>query len=385
MDSDGSVQLLVDLSPAPPIPDAELRAWAAEQAVFISSVMVGMRAEREAAVAAIAAIGATPVWFEAFGGMDDDPEDAYLARVAASDIYLGILGTRYGKPLKTGYSATHAEYDEAGRRGLRISVWATDGELDGRQRDFLEEIRVFHTTGSYNTPDELRQRVERRLRELASEATAPWVKVGNTVLRSRVVRDDGKQITVVAQIRDNTIAANIERLRPDRGFGRDSETRITWPGGTAPVRVAQVGVETTTSKTRIFTIVANRVEESRSTLHDVTFEGRSPDDLTELAMRGALFAEPNPLGTMSFMAQVANPLDALTILTLPEDAISEIAALLVTESVVAERGADHVTAFRLGPAHRGVRRLELGWMPARRYTNVDPVERRIDGAVSWTS
>jgi hypothetical protein len=109
-----SARLLVDLSPAPPVRDEELQAWAADQSVFVSSVMAGMRTEREAAVAAIDAVGATPVWFEGFGGMDDDPEDAYLARVAASDIYLGILGTRYGKPLKTGYSATHAEYNESG-------------------------------------------------------------------------------------------------------------------------------------------------------------------------------------------------------------------------------------------------------------------------------
>ena len=102
-------QFLVDLAPAPPPTDTEVRAWAAEQRVFVSSVMGGMRAEREAAVRAISNVGARPVWFEGFGGMDDDPGDAYTAQIASSDIYLGILGSRYGKPLKTGYSATHAE------------------------------------------------------------------------------------------------------------------------------------------------------------------------------------------------------------------------------------------------------------------------------------
>jgi hypothetical protein len=170
--------------------------------------------------------------------MDDDPEDAYLGQVASSDIYLGILGQRYGKPLKSGYSATHAEYDEAMRRGLRSSIWNSDGELDGRQQDFLEEVRVFHTTGSYSSPDDLAQRIERRLRVIAAESIAPWVKVGNSIFRATSVQDDGRQITVKARIRDNTVAMTLEARRPGNSYGRNSETRITWPGGTSSVRIA---------------------------------------------------------------------------------------------------------------------------------------------------
>ena len=85
-------RLLVDLSPAPPPDEDDLHAWAAGQSVFVSSVMAGMKDERQAAVNAIEAVGASPVWFESFGGMDDDPEEAYLGHVASSDIYVGILG-----------------------------------------------------------------------------------------------------------------------------------------------------------------------------------------------------------------------------------------------------------------------------------------------------
>ena len=192
-----------------------MRAWAADQHVFVSSVMAGMTAEREAAVGAIGSIGAHPVWFEAFGGMDDDPEDAYTAQVASSDVYLGILGSRYGKPLKTGYSATHAEYNEATNRGLRISVWTTSAEQDGRQRDFLDEVRVFHTTGTYTSHDDLAERVERRLRAIAADALAPWVKVGPAVFRASSIHDDGKTLTVVARVRDDTVTASLLSRRPD--------------------------------------------------------------------------------------------------------------------------------------------------------------------------
>jgi hypothetical protein len=375
-------QLLVDLSPAPPPDAAEVREWAAGQSVFVSSVITGMTDERKSCAQGIEAVGAVPILFEDFGGMDDDPEDAYLSQVASSDIYLGILGQRYGKPLKTGYSATHAEYDEAMRRGLRSSIWNSAGGLDGPQRDFLEAVRVFHTTGSYSSADDLAQRIERRLRVIAAESIAPWVKLGNATFRATSVQDDGRQITVKARIRDNTVATNLEARRPDSSYGRNFETRITWPAGTSPVRIAMVISETTSSQSRTMTIVGNRVPENRSNLLEMGFDGRSSEDLTELAMRVALLGEPNPLGTMSFLAAAENPLLAVAGLRLSEDSFEQIALLLVIEELVGRRGADHITHFRLGPLHLGHRRLRLGWMPVRRYQNQDPAELIIEGDIT---
>jgi hypothetical protein len=372
-------QLLVDLAPAPAPADAEVQAWAADQYVFVSSVMGGMTAEREALVRAITAVGAQPVLFEAFGGMDDDPEDAYTVHVASSDIYLGILGARYGKPLKTGYSATHAEYNEACARGLRISVWTTSEDQDGRQRDFLDEVRVFHTTGTYTSCDDLAQRVDRRLRAMAADALAQWVKVGNTVFRATGVHDDGRTITVVGRVRDNAVAASLEGRRPDTPYGRNSETRITWPGGTSLVRVKTVVSETTSSRARMITLTAERTPENRSTLLEMAVNGWMPEDLTELAARVAFLGEPNPLDTMSFMVSGTNPFPAVELLGLPEDAVEQVALLFVTELLVGERGVDHITSFRLGPRRAGRRRLRLAWMPRRRYTNVEPVGRSIEG------
>ncbi|MGH8980003.1 MAG: DUF4062 domain-containing protein [Acidimicrobiales bacterium] len=375
-------QLLVDLAPAPPVAETEVQAWAADQHVFVSSVMAGMTAEREAAVGVIASVGAHPVWFEAFGGMDDDPEDAYTAQVASSDIYLGILGGRYGKPLKTGYSATHAEYNEATNRGLRISVWTTSAEQDGRQRDFLDEVRVFHTTGTYSSPDDLAGRVERRLRAIAADALAPWVKVGPAVFRASSIHDDGKTLTVVARVRDHTVTASLLSRRPDASFGRNSDTRITWAGGTSPARVKTVVSETTSSRSTKVTVTAERTAENRSNLIDMGMNGKSPEDLTELAARIVLFGEPNPLDLMSFMVDGTNPLEALATVSLPEDSVESVARLLVTEFLVGERGADHITSFQLGPQRAGRRRLRLAWEPRRRYTNVKPVERSIDGEIA---
>src|SRR4051812_13803565 len=101
----------------PPTDDAA-RGWLRSQRIFISSVIEGYSQFREAAATAIEAVGATPVWFEKFGGRDGDPNQAYLAEVRSSDIYVGLLGARYGKPLPTRFSATHEECLEAERRGV---------------------------------------------------------------------------------------------------------------------------------------------------------------------------------------------------------------------------------------------------------------------------
>lgn len=92
--------LVIDRAAAAEIPSPEaVREWAHGRRAFISSVMSELPKERQGAAAAARAVGLAPVMFEQFGGRDADPEDAYLSEVETSDIYLGILGRRYGKPL----------------------------------------------------------------------------------------------------------------------------------------------------------------------------------------------------------------------------------------------------------------------------------------------
>lgn len=92
------MSLRIDRAAAARTPSAEeIRDWAAERSAFISSVMGEMRDERQAVAAAVEALGLRPVLFERFGGRDDDPEAAYLAEVDSADIYLGLIGSQYGR------------------------------------------------------------------------------------------------------------------------------------------------------------------------------------------------------------------------------------------------------------------------------------------------
>lgn len=169
--------LTIDLAAAAPhLSDAEFAAWASSQTVFLSSVMGELTSERRELVAALRAAGLQEVrWFEEFGGRDDAAQEAYLTEVRASTIYLGLLRDEYGGMLPTGdyqgFSATHAEYLAARDTGKRISFWACEpGDArEGHARRFLDEVRVFHVTGSFQTSEDLTRGVLRRLREIAVE------------------------------------------------------------------------------------------------------------------------------------------------------------------------------------------------------------------------
>jgi len=116
-----------------------------------------------------------------------------------------------------------------------------------------------------------------------------------------------------------------------------------------------------------------------SAMSDMAFDGRTPEDLTELALRVALFGEDDPLGAMSFLASFESPFEQVAGLRIPEDAMRPVIHLLLTESLRASNRADRLTRLEVGPPHQGRRRVELGWLPPRRYTNVVTTQRQLNG------
>lgn len=371
--------LRIDRLPAVPLGDDEFRLWAGSQRGFISSVMAGMTDERSAALAALEEPGVEPVLFERLGGRDDNAEAAYLDGVRSSDLYIGILGVRYGRPAPDGYSATEAEYREALRCGLRIGVWATSEPMDGRQQDFVRALQVFHTTGTYADPVDLRTQISARLRTLAAEACSPWCKIGPAVFRAHTVRDEGARASVVATIRDDDVVAALEAQRPSSWSG-GAVTRFTCAGRSHAVRVDEVAVDTTAGRSKAVRVEMTKVED-RSSKMDVGVGDRTPDDLTELAMRVTLLGEPNPLGPLSFFAEMANPFTLLAGLGLSEEMLPGVAEVLLTEELVGGGRAERLTSVRIGPRRGGSRRLAIEWLPPRRYSNVIPERRRIEGEV----
>jgi hypothetical protein len=366
-----AVSLIIDRSAgAVPPSAADVRGWAAEQRVFISSVMGSLAKTRASCADAITEAGATPVWFEAFGGRDDDAEAAYLGEVASSTIYLGILGREYGRLLPSRFSATHVEYREAERLGLRMSVWVHRGEFVGDQQSFLEEVRLFHTTGSFDSDSDLASKLGRRLRELAAEEICPWVKLGDCVFRAHEVHDNGQKITLTASVHDQRVVGALEQLRPTAWTTRD--TRLTYGSVSRAVTVQAVSARTTASRATTLEIVTTRDpnhERAGFTLNvslNVDGNSYSAGEVTELLVRQALFGERIPRGVVSLGATVSDPLKEIPT-DLPSDLHSAVSGLLITEMLVGSGRAERITGLRIGPRGPAGRPIRLTWLGRSDY------------------
>lgn len=381
-----TVELLtIDRTAAAEIPsDAAVREWARDKRVFISSVMAELADVRQAAARAVRAVGARPVMFEEFGGRDADAEDAYLAEVETSDIYLGILGRRYGKPLPSRYSATHAEYLHAEEVGLRIAVWTMAvSNREGHQQSFLDDIRVFHVVPECHSSEDLGHQITERLRTIAAEDLAPWCKLGATVFRASEVADRGREIVVTARIRNDAVAHQLEALRQN-GLNRGDELRFSWTGRSKAVRVAGVESRTTSARSRNFVLRLDVVESRRDTLLDMSVNGLPPDELTEIALRKALFGMEHPLANqhLGLFAEMTDPLQSLRNARVSDEIVRPLAELVVVDQLVGSSRATRVSGFSLGAKVRSERELSLSWETPRRHTNEPPRVRTVRGKVS---
>jgi hypothetical protein len=310
----GQEPLLIDRAAAAEIPSADaVREWAHGRRGFVSSVTSELAEERRSAAEAVRAVGGTPVMFEQFGGRDADPEDAYLAEVETSDIYLGILGRRYGKPLPSRFSATHAEYLHAEKQGLRIAAWSLKAnDREGHEEAFLSEIRTFHVVPDFKTPEDLRVQIEERLKAIAAEDLAPWCKLGNIVFRATEVADDGNVLRVAARVRGDDVAHALEAMR-GRDINRGGEGRFTWSGRSRPVRVTSVETTTTSARSRTMRLQLEAREDGRDPFVDMSVSGYSSDDLTEAGIRKVLFGTRHPLADqrLGFIGEIPDPFAVL--------------------------------------------------------------------------
>ncbi len=106
--------------------------------VFISSVVRGFEKVREQAAEGVERLGMHPVRSERLAASSDSPRRALLDQVAAADIYLLLIGERYGDEEP---SPTEEEYEEAVRLHKPILVLTQEGARDPEQGRFLSRVR----------------------------------------------------------------------------------------------------------------------------------------------------------------------------------------------------------------------------------------------------
>lgn len=138
--------------------------------VFISSVVKGLEAERDAVAVAAATLGCEVRRSEDFGAQERSPREACLDGVRWADAVVLILGERYGGELPSGLSATHEEYREARGRGTVLAFVRRDAAFERGEEEFAAEVRGWQGglyTGEFATPEELKEKVTRALHDYA--------------------------------------------------------------------------------------------------------------------------------------------------------------------------------------------------------------------------
>lgn len=362
----------------------DLAAWGARQRVFVSSLITDMPAERDAARRAIESFGATPVMFEDLGGQDVSAEDAFLAGVRTSNIYVGLLGPRYGVRMSNGYSATEAEFREAEREGLRLAVFVhgTDtANMDGAQRDLLAGMRNLLTTSDWSSPEDLERRVSRRLTELAAEELAPWVRLGTMAFRATQIAGNGQTLSIWADIRSRAVYNELIELRDGRGsdipFASPDEARTVQVSGLTSTVRSTVG-----KQVEIGLAIRERRDGGLS-MGSLSSNGKTytSADLARLALFDALFGtrELPEFGGHS----AVDPLAALRGRGLIDAVVRPVARLLIGEHLLGRGDAATIDDFWLGPSHGGTRRLRVAWTPPRLYQNGPKPERlTVEGDIS---
>ncbi|MEM4994885.1 DUF4062 domain-containing protein [Priestia sp. SB1] len=99
--------------------------------VFISSTYLDLQEERQVAVQSVLNAGHIPAGMELFKSGDQSQKETIKKWIDESDVYMLILGGRYGSIEKeSGKSYTHWEYDYAGESGKpRFSIVISDDAL----------------------------------------------------------------------------------------------------------------------------------------------------------------------------------------------------------------------------------------------------------------
>jgi len=123
--------------------------------VFVSSTYTDLVQERQAAVEAILTAGHIPAGMELFTSGDESQMEVINQWIDESDVYLLILGGRYGSiEPKSGKSYTQIEYDYAVEQGKPLFACVIrEAALEGRVRtvgssvmetDHPQELKAFH-------------------------------------------------------------------------------------------------------------------------------------------------------------------------------------------------------------------------------------------------
>jgi hypothetical protein len=134
--------------------------------VFVSSTWIDLQPERRAVEVALGRLRETKfIGMEHFGSRDDSPREASILDVDPTDLYVAVIGGRYGSGIVAD------EYQRARELGLDCFIYfkneddigpesqESDPDKAARLAELKEEMRRRHIVSKFISPDDLAARV----------------------------------------------------------------------------------------------------------------------------------------------------------------------------------------------------------------------------------
>jgi hypothetical protein len=197
---------------------------------------------------AIAAAGHVIVDMADFPAADQPAAELCAQRVRGCDVYVGVLGTRYGSPVrdKPEVSYTELEFDTATTAGLPRLVFMLDTAaadvgiplaqlidhaFGARQEAFRRRVQASGlVTQSFASPDQLGRLVERSLRELAQARRDGGPLPSDSVLRVWNIPARNPVFTgrdrLLAAVRDRLLTGDRAVVQALEGMGGVGKTQL---------------------------------------------------------------------------------------------------------------------------------------------------------------
>jgi len=195
--------------------------------VFVSSTYKDLKEERQAAVQAILTAGHIPAGMELFTAGDETQMDVIKEWINESDIFLLILGGRYGSiESETKRSYTHLEYEHAVSQNKpffavvienkHLDALASDKkeqENPGKLKDFRDTV-LTKMVGMWNNPDKMENEILKALMKFSKdESLVGWVPGNKNVDTGPIAEEIARLSNENDRLRDELSAmkSNPER------------------------------------------------------------------------------------------------------------------------------------------------------------------------------
>ena len=194
--------------------------------VFVSSTYTDLREERQAAVEAILTAGHIPAGMELFAAGDESQMDVIKRWIDESDVYLLILGGRYGSiETKSQKSYIQLEYEYAIEKGKPLfAVVIKEDYLEKKIKKFGSEVIERDNPQKLK---EFRALVLTRMVQFWSDSRDIKLSILETIAELSRRSDLGGWIPASEAVNSGALAEEMARLAKENSELREQVTRLS--------------------------------------------------------------------------------------------------------------------------------------------------------------